>query len=94
MLWLAKGLGLSAAMLATAGLLIRMVEAIGTGRLPRATLPPMLAAGAGLVGLAFHLTNPDLGLVVFVVGVLIVLTVIGFSTGMLLAAVLPSRHQR
>ena len=94
MLWLAKGLGLAAAMLATVGLLIRVVEAIGAGRLPRATLLPVLAVGAGLVGLAFHLSNPDLGLVVFVVGVVAVATVIGVATGMLLAAVLPSRHQR
>ena len=34
MLWLAKGLGLSAAMLATAGLLIGVRNAVGAGRLP------------------------------------------------------------
>ena len=59
MLWLAEGLGLSAVMLATAGLLIRVLNAVGTGRLPRATLALMLAAGAGLVALAFHISNPD-----------------------------------
>ncbi len=94
MLWLAKGLGLSAAMLATAGLLIGVRNAVGAGRLPGATLPPMLAAGASLAALAFHIANPDLGLVVFVVGVLMVVAVVGFSIGLLLVAVLPSRRQR
>jgi len=94
MLWLAKGLGLSAAVLATVGLLIGVLDAVGAGRLPGATLVPVLAAGAGLAALAFHFANPDLGLVVFVVGVVMVVAVVGFSIGMLLAAVLPSRRQR
>ncbi len=94
MLWLAKGLGLSAATLALVGLLIRVLKAVGAGRLPRATLAPMLAAGVGLVALALHITNPHLGLVVFVAGVVMVVAVSGFSLGMLLAAVLASRRQR
>jgi hypothetical protein len=92
--WLAEGLGLSAVMVATAGVLIRVLLAVGVGRLPPATLALMLAIGAGLVALALHISNPDLGLVVFVVGALLVVDVVGFSLGMLVAAVLPSRHKR
>jgi membrane associated rhomboid family serine protease len=55
---------------------------------------PVLAAGVALVDLAFHTTNPDLGFVLFMVGVVMALAVIGVAVGMLLAVVLPPRRWR